>query len=137
MPIDKPENPHMRAFHKSPEQAAHEARAKVFWGDEPDQVIKYLQMQGIGYDDACIMTDSMFSERDKAIRGSGVRKILMGVPLMLVPVVVWAVMSRVGLLDVKLLGCAIAIAIGGAWLCLKGTFMLVMPHTEIGDFADK
>ena len=51
------------------DQAQIEARAKVFWGDPAEDVIKYLQMQGISYDDACVMVDSMFAERERAIAG--------------------------------------------------------------------
>jgi hypothetical protein len=136
MPADQPQNPYVTSFQKSPEQAQHEARAKVFWGDAPEDVIKYLQMQGISYDDACVMVDAMFAEREKVIRARGMRKVFIGVAMMLVPVIVWLILAHIGYVDAKLLGMAVVVGIAGAWFCLKGTFMVVSPGTEVGDVSD-
>lgn len=135
MPTDQPQNPYTSAFQKTPEQARHEARAKVFWGDPPEEVIKYLQMQGISYDEACIMADEMFSEREKSIRARGVRKIIVGIGMMFVPVIVWLILAHVGYIDVKLMAMAAVVGVAGAWFCLKGTFMLLSPKSETGDVA--
>jgi hypothetical protein len=137
MSTDQPQDPYTSSFQKTPEQAQHEARAKVFWGDAPEDVIKFLQMQGIVYDDACVMVDAMFVERERAIRARGVRKICLGVAMMLVPVIVYLILANIGYVDFKLLGMAVVVGIGGAWFCLKGTFMLVSPQTEVGDVSDQ
>lgn len=137
MSTEQPQNPYTSSFQKTQEQAQHEARAKVFWGDPPEEVIKYLQMQSISYDDACVMVDAMFAEREKAIRSRGVRKICLGVTLMFVPVIVYLILAHIGYVDFKLLGMAVVVGIAGAWFCLKGTFMLVSPQTEVGDFSDQ
>lgn len=136
MSPDQPQNPYLAPFQKTPEQAQIEARAKVFWGDAAEDVIKYLQMQGISYDDACVMVDQMFAEREKAIRARGVRKICIGVAMMLVPVVVYFILASIGYIDGKLLAMAAVIGLGGAWFCLKGTFMVVSPATEIGEVSE-
>lgn len=135
MPVDEPQNPYLSSFQKTPEQAQIEARAKVFWGDSAEEVIKYLQMQGISYDDACVMVDEMFSEREKTIRARGVRKILIGGVMMLVPVVVYLILASFGYIDFKLLSMAVVVGLVGAWFCLKGTFMLVSPQTELGEVS--
>jgi hypothetical protein len=137
MSLDQPQNPYLSSFQKTPEQAQIEARAKVFWGDAADDVIKYLQMQGISYDEACVMVDEMFSERERVIRARGVRKIGIGVVLMLVPVVVYLILASIGYIDFKLLAMAVVVGLAGAWFCLKGTFMVVSPSTEIGEVSDQ
>lgn len=137
MSMDQPQNPYLSSFQKTPEQAQIEARAKVFWGDAAEDVVKYLQMQGISYDDACVMVDQMFAERERAIRARGVRKICVGVVLMLVPVVVYLILASIGYIDFKLLAMAVVIGLAGAWFCLKGTFMVVSPQTEIGEVSDQ
>ena len=137
MPIDQePQNPYTAGFQKTPEQAQHEARAKVFWGDAPEDVIKYLQMQGINYDEACIMVDEMCAQREKTIRARGVRKIILGVVMVAVPVVTTIIFAMIGAASLTVFGVAGAIGIFGGWFCLKGTFMVVSPHTETGDIAD-
>ncbi len=137
MAIENPQDPYLSSFQKTPEQAQHEARAKVFWGDVPEDVVKFLQMQGIGYDEACVMVDAMFTEREKVIRARGVRKICIGVVLMFVPVILWLILAQVGYIDVKLMAMAVVVGIAGAWFCLKGTFMVVSPQTEIGEVSDQ
>src|SRR3954471_3558010 len=111
MSTDQPQNPYTSSFQKTPEQAQHEARGKVFWGDPPEEVIKFLQMQSITYDDACVMVDAMFAEREKTIRARGVRKICIGVALMLVPVIVYLLLANIGYVDFKLLGMAVVVGI--------------------------
>jgi len=138
MPIEQaPENPYTAGFQKTPAQARHEARAKVFWGDSPVDVIKYLQMQSISYDEACIMVDEMYREREKVIRASGVRRIIVGITMVAVPIVTWIIFAMIGAASLTLMGIAAVIGLAGAWFCLKGTFMLLSPHTETGDVADQ
>src|SRR5204863_7723586 len=105
-------------FHKSPEQAQIEARAIVFWGDSPEDVIEYLQMQGIGYDEACIMVDEMYREREKAIRAAGVRKLLLGISLLAVPGITWLIFMHIGVIQFHLMAITAVIGVGGAWFCL-------------------
>lgn len=137
MSLDQPQNPYLSSFQKTPEQAQIEARAKVFWGDPAEDVIKYLQMQGISYDDACLMVDAMFAERERAIRARGIRKICIGVVMMLVPVIVYLILASVGYIDFKLLSMAVVVGLAGAWFCLKGTFMVVSPSTEMGEVSEQ
>lgn len=134
---EQPQNPYTSSFQKTPEQARHEARAKVFWGDPPEEVIKYLQMQGINYDEACITVDEMYAEREKAIRARGVRRIIAGIGMVAVPVITWIIFAMIGAASLTLMGIAGVIGAAGGWFCLKGTFMLLSPRTETGDVADQ
>jgi hypothetical protein len=137
MPIDQqPQNPYTGGFEKTPEQAQIEARAKVFWGDSPVEVIKYLQMQGIAYDEACIMVDEMYREREKAIRGAGLRKLILGFSLLAVPGITWLIFMHIGVIQFHLMAITAMVGLGGAWFCLKAIFMLVAPHTETGEIDE-
>jgi hypothetical protein len=134
MPTDQqPQNPYTAGFQKTPEQARHEARAKVFWGDAPPDVIKYLQMQGISYDEACIIADELCTEREKAIRAGGMRKLLMGLGLMAVPGITWLVFMRIGMIQIHLMAITSVIGVGGAYFFLKGTFAFLSPNSETGE----
>ncbi len=135
MATEQSQNPYVSAFHKTPEQAMHEARAKILWGDSPDDVIKYLQMQSISFDDACIMVDALCTEREKNIRGKGVRKIIIGVLLVMVPLVTWLIFMHIGVIQFHLMAIVSVIGFVGAWFCIKGTLMIMSPNAEIGDIG--
>jgi len=120
-----------------PVQVEHEARAKVFWGDSPDEVIKFMMMNGIPIDEARRMSEVMFRERAATIRKNGMGKMITSVPLMCVPLVALVVFHQIGMVSIKLLGIAFLIGLYGAWLLLKGTIMFVSPKSEPGDVADK
>lgn len=138
MPIDQaPQDPYIAGFQKSPEQARHEARAKVFWGDPPEDVVKFLQMQGFQYDDACIVVDQMYTERERVIRACGLRKLMVGFGLMGIPAGTLLIFLHLGVMQWHLMAITVVIGLGGAYFCLKGTFMLVSPRTETGEVDDQ
>ena len=114
--------------------AETEARAKISWGDSQDDVIKYLMIQGFSAPEASALVRELFKERLAALRVKGVRKIVMGVGLMFVPVVAWS--AHVAMISLKLMGGAIAVGLWGCWLVLNGIIMLVAPKLESGDVAE-
>jgi hypothetical protein len=121
-------------------QVIQEARAKIIWGDEPETVVRYLQINGLGYDEAWDHVDAMLRERAASIRGCGIRKLLAGIPLLLVPAVAILIIPRVGIMSLTLLtilGVAVTIGLWGAWKCFKGISMLLFPNSEAGDIADQ
>jgi hypothetical protein len=117
-------------------QVEHEARAKIFWGDPPDKVFTYLLGQAVLPEEAQLLVDSMISERMRAIRGVGARKILAGAALMLVPVVVYGIMASANFFSVRFFGMAVAVGLWGAWKVMKGCFLFFAPQSESGDVAD-
>jgi predicted component of type VI protein secretion system len=119
-------------------QAEREAKNKIFWGDAPDEVIKYLMRQGINGEESSNLVAAMLQERAVAIRRAGVRKIIIGILLMCVPVVSYFIfMAVIGGLPLKLFAATVAVGLWGAWMFLKGTIMFVSPKSEPGDVADK
>lgn len=119
------------------EQVEAEARAKVVWGDAREEVLKYLMIQGLSAPEATALADEMYQERAASIRAIGLKKFIMGIPLMAVPVAAWFYFLSIRVMSAKLLGLAMVIGLYGAYLFLKGMIMFVSPKSEPGDVGDK
>ena len=120
------------------EQVKHEARAKIFWGEDPEAVVHYLRLNRISTEDAEAFVDSVLRERMASVRKVGIRKMLIGVPMMAVPVGAWLLLGWLyrSLMVLTILGVAGAIGLWGAWKFLEGLLMLIFPENEKGDLAD-
>ena len=114
----------------------NEARAKLFWGDRPEEVVKFVMMQGIEYEEASIMVRGIYKERLATLRGIGIRKIIFGILLLCVPIVALLGCLRLGYIPLKPMAIAIMIGLWGCWLILKGTLLLVAPKLGSEDIAD-
>ena len=120
-----------------PEQARHEARAKILWGDAPEEVIKFLRVQGISGEEASGLVAALFEERAVTIRKNGVRKVILGSALMCVPVIAFITFMSVGFFPVKLFGLTLMVGLWGAWNVLKGVIMFLAPRSEPGDVSEQ
>ena len=118
-------------------QAEVEARAKISWGDAPVSVISYLRMQGFSQEEAFGLVATMFRERAATIRANGIRKSLLGIGLMCVPVVALVVFLSMGYFPLKLFAVTLMIGTYGAWQLLKGVIMILAPKSEPGDVAEQ
>lgn len=118
-------------------QAEHEARARTSWGDPPEEVTKYLMIQGFSYEEASGLVREMFRERAATIRGNGIKKILVGIALMCVPCVMLFIFLSIGVIYFKILAITIMIGLWGMWNVIKGIFMTIAPKSEAGDVAEQ
>jgi hypothetical protein len=118
-------------------QVEQEARAKISWGDAPEDVIKYLLMQGFDYEEASKLVQAMFRERAATIRSNGIRKVFTGIALMCVPVVAFLIFASMGILPLKLFAITLMVGVWGAWMLLKGAIMFLAPKSEPGDVAEQ
>jgi hypothetical protein len=119
-------------------QVECEARAKTFWGDPREEVVKYLMIQGIGAAEATQMAGEMFAERTKLIRGCGVKKIIMGIPLMAFPVVAWIFMvAAFHFMFIKIWALTLIAGFYGLYCFIKGLIMFFSPGSEPGDVSEK
>jgi hypothetical protein len=119
-------------------QVECEARAKTLWGDSREEVVKYLMMQGINAAEATELADELFSERSGIIRGAGLKKIVIGVPMMAFPVVSWIYMVVVyRFLFVKLWALTLMVGLYGMYCFFKGLIMFFSPGSEPGDVSEK
>jgi hypothetical protein len=121
----------------SREQAEHEARAKVMWGDSPAQIVSYLMVQGFTHPEATSLADDLFRERTGEVRKNGIGKIIKGSLLMCVPIVAVVFCLAIGFFIVKLVGAAILVGVYGAYLFIKGTLMALAPKSERGDVSEQ
>lgn len=122
---------------KERSQVDHEARAKIFWGDEPDTVVKFMMLHNVGYPEASEVVAGFVSERAAVTRLNGIRKIGIGTALAAVPVVAFFIFTSIGFFPIKIFGLTVAVGLYGGYLLLSGTMMLVAPKIESGDVADQ
>jgi hypothetical protein len=120
-----------------PAKAEAEAKSKIFWGDPPEDVVKFLMMHGFSPDDATVSVRAMFQERATALQGIGIRKIVTGIALMAVPVVTFLIFASIHIMFIKLLALAVMVGLWGAWMFLRGLIMALSPKSENGDVADQ
>jgi hypothetical protein len=118
-------------------RAQNEARAKIMWGDPPEQAAQFLKMNGFGAEEAAEVIAGIVRERAAAVRGNGIRNLGVGAALVAVPIVAFVIFSIAGVLPLKLFGITVAIGLWGAWKMLSGAFMLLAPKWQGGDLAEQ
>lgn len=109
-----------------------EARAKISWGDSPDEVTKYLMLQGFSVPEAQELVQALFKERLAALRVKGIRKIVVGTGLMCVPVIAYLFFAQMRIIPLKLMAIAVMVGLWGCWEVLNGIIILVAPKMESG-----
>jgi predicted phage tail protein len=117
-------------------QAQHEAKAKIFWGDPPEEVIKFLMIRGFSYQEASDKVRVLFNERLAAIRTNGIGKILMGIFIAFGSAASFLLLVRAGLISLWLLASAGIACVSGLWMILVGIFKVLAPKSERGDASD-
>lgn len=121
----------------SPEQAIVEARAKIFWGDPPEDVVKFVMMQGFNVEEASSMVREMFAERVKTLRSIGFKKLFTGIPLIFVPIVTVITCAKMAIFPSWIIALTAMAGLYGAWLALRGTILIVSPKSETCDVANE
>lgn len=117
------------------EKAIAEARAKIFWGEDAATVIAYLQSEGMPQADAAAIIDSLLKERAENVRASARRGILIGVPLIFIPVAAYFGMESMHFLSLKVLAATVIIGLYGIWKVVRGIVLNFSPHSETGDLS--
>jgi hypothetical protein len=120
-----------------PTQVAHEARAKIFWGDPPLEVLKFLMINNIPRAEATEIVRELTAERVVQMRKNGMIKIFTGVLMVCVPVAGWFIFNAAGIIPMKLFAIMIMLGLWGAYRVLKGTFMVVAPKAQAGDVSEQ
>ncbi len=119
------------------EQALNEARAKMMWGDDPQQVLNFLLRNNYERDEASELVAVMRQERLANLRSDGIKKIGMGIGLVLVPIVAYFFFASIGYLPLKILAVTVMVGLYGAYQTVQGIFMLVAPKAVRGDAAEQ
>lgn len=77
-------------------QAETEARAKILWGDPPEEVVKFLMRQGVPAGEASEIVNALFQQRAATIRTNGITKIVTGCAMICVPIAAWLIFASMG-----------------------------------------
>ena len=120
-----------------PGRAEAEARSKIYWGDPPEDVVRFLMSQSFSFEDATELVKVLTQHRTIALRKIGIWKIIYGILLMFVPVVTFIVMMASHLIIPRLLVIAVGLGLWGVWMLIKGLIMVFVPKLETGDIADQ
>ena len=118
-------------------QAKHEARAKILWGDAPEEVVRFLMGQGIAVPEASAIVEELFQERAATLRRNGIIKMVGGGLLICVPIVAWYIFNSLGYIYVKLFAFMVIAGFYGVWIGIKGAMMCFDPKAESGDVAEQ
>lgn len=118
-----------------PGQVAHEARAKIFWGDPPQEVLKFLLINNVPRQEAMEIIRELTHERVVQMRKNGLIKIFSGILMVCVPIGGW--FGGMAMLSIKLFAVMIMLGLWGAYRLLKGTFMVVAPKAQQGDVSEQ
>lgn len=116
------------------EQAEIEAAAKISWGDTPEAVISYLMMQKFSHEEASEIVGELMKKRMLQVRAIGVRKIFLGLSMMLVPVVAWIL--NMMMISFIIMSMAVGVGVWGFFKVVIGIMTVVAPKIQTGDVAE-
>ena len=94
-------------------------------------------IQGFSHQEASDLVQKLFQERMAAVRSNGIRKIIIGIGLVFVPIIALVVFLAIGVIPLKLFAITIMVGLYGLWLVINGILMAVAPKSERGDVADQ
>ena len=110
------------------ERIENEARAKMTWGESPENVFAFLQLQGLSGPEATTTMESLKQERAANMRAEGIRKLAMGGAMAASPVIFYLVCSRMGYVPFKLLMLTVALGLWGIWKIIGGCINIFAPN---------
>jgi hypothetical protein len=118
-----------------PGQVAHEARAKIFWGDPPQEVLKFLLINNVPRAEAMEIIRELAHERTVQMRKNGLIKIFSGILMVCVPIGGW--FGGMAMISIKLFAFMIMLGLWGAYRFIKGMLMVVAPKMQQGDVSEQ
>lgn len=118
-----------------PGQVAHEARAKIFWGDPPQEVLKFLMINNIPRQEAMEIIRELSRERTVQMRKNGLVKIFTGILMICVPIGGW--FGGMVVISIKLFAFMCMLGLWGFYRLIKGILMVVAPKMQQGDVSEQ
>ena len=118
-------------------QAKFEAKARISWGDSSREVLGYLMTQGFSREEASEIVEELKQGRAMEVRANGIKNIVFGSGLILLPIVSFVIFLIMGVIPLKIFAFMIIGGFYGIWLVIKGTHMLISPKSESGDVAEQ
>jgi hypothetical protein len=117
-------------------QLEFEAKAKILWGDQPEEVIRFLRIQGLDSEEASAIVHAMLRERMATIRAAGISKMLKGIGMAIGSVVTFVLFVKAGFISIWILGSIALACLYGLWLVLTGGLKVLAPKSEAGDASE-
>jgi hypothetical protein len=118
-----------------PGQVAHEARAKIFWGDPPQEVLKFLMINSVPRQEAMEIIRELTHERIVQMRKNGLVKVFSGILMICVPIGGW--FGGMAVISIKLFAFMIMLGLWGFYRLIKGMLMVVAPKSQHGDVSEQ
>jgi hypothetical protein len=118
-----------------PTQVAHEARAKIFWGDPPQEVLKFLLINNVPRGEAMEIIRELTQERVVQMRKNGLIKIFSGILMICVPIGGW--FGGMVAISIKLFAFMVMLGLWGFYRLIKGILMVVAPKMQQGDVSEQ
>ena len=93
--------------------------------------------QGFSREEASEIVDELKQGRAMEVRTNGIKNIVFGSGLILLPIVSFVIFLIMGVIPLKIFAFMIIGGFYGIWLVIKGTHMLISPKSESGDVAEQ
>ena len=93
--------------------------------------------QGFNREEASEIVEELKQGRAMEVRTNGIKNIVFGSGLILLPIVSFVIFLIIGVIPLKIFAFMIIGGFYGIWLVIKGTHMLISPKSESGDVAEQ
>jgi predicted XRE-type DNA-binding protein len=115
------------------DKLVREARTKMMIGGESmEQVTAFLKVKGFNPAEAMELAFGFHKERVSVVRSNGVKKAIVRLVLMAVPVILYFVYKSAGRFSIRRSIWAYIMGVGGAYMFVSGLIMIVAPKSEKG-----
>lgn len=118
-----------------PGQVTSEARAKMFWGDPPQEVLKFLLINNIPRQEAMEIVRELTQERMAQMRKNGLIKIFSGILMICVPIGGW--FGGMAVISIKIFAFMCMLGLWGFYRLVKGMLMVIAPKSQHGDVSEQ
>lgn len=116
--------------------AVRDARARILWGDPVASVLDGMMEAGVEGGFAQTVVEEAMKERGAEIRKSGIREILIGIPILALGGGAFLLVVFSGMISIVLVGGSLTAAVYGVFRVLRGvTRLLAGPHAAL-DVSD-
>lgn len=114
----------------------NEARAKMTWGESPENVLTFLYMQGLDGPVALEMMENLKQERAASVRGQGIKRIVVGSLMVACPIVTLVVCMIIGYIPIKLVSLTVLLGLWGVWKIIGGCINIFAPGFGNEDLSE-
>ncbi|TVR55099.1 MAG: hypothetical protein EA425_00885 [Puniceicoccaceae bacterium] len=115
---------------------AIQARAMILWGEPRSRVSAYLAAHGFTHREARLLLRDAYREKARVLRLRAVRKYLIGLGLVSVPLLWFAFFGEPTGLNPRWSGLLIGSGLLGLWQLVDGTLLILIPSRFHGSVSE-